>query len=220
MDTFWRVFGLLPAIEASDGRLEFLQVMGKEVDLKDGTTIVVRPLTTEDLDRSFAFFEELPAEDRAYLRHDVTRREVVEQRIRTMESRGVKRLVAVVDDRIAADAALELERGGWKQHVGELRLIVARPYRRRGLGMLMARELYSIAAEAKVEELIVKMMRPQIAARSIFRRLGFREETLLPDYVKDVRGRKQDLILMRCDLEALWRELEDFMANRDWQRVR
>jgi L-amino acid N-acyltransferase YncA len=195
--------------------------MGKEVVLKDGTTVVIRPLTTEDLDRSFAFFEELPAEDRAYLRHDVTRRKIVEQRIRTMESKGVRRLAAVDDDdRIVADAALELESTGWKQHVGELRLIVARPYRRRGLGMLMARELYSVAAEAKVEELIVKMMRPQVAARSIFRRLGFHEETLLPDYVKDTSGKKQDLILMRCDLEALWRELEDFMASRDWQRVR
>ena len=210
----------MPTIDRAAGRLEFLQVMGKTVELKDGTAIVIRPLTTTDLDRSFAFFEALPTDDRAYLRHDVTRREVVEQRIRSMKSRGVKRLVAVVDDRIVADAALELETAGWKQHVGELRLIVARPYQRRGLGMLMARELYSIAAEAKVEELIVKVMRPQIAARSIFRRLGFHEETLLPDYVKDVSGCKQDLILMRCDLEALWRELEDFMANWDWQRVR
>ena len=192
----------------------------KRLKLKDGTAIVVRPLTVEDLDRSFAFFGALPAKDRAYLRHDVTKRDVVEHRIRSMDPARVKRLVAVVEDRIVADAGLELESDGWSQHVGEIRLIVARPYRRRGLGMLMARELYSLAAEAKVEEIIVKMMRPQLAARSIFRKLGFREQTLLPDYVKDTRGRKQDLILMRCDLEALWRELEDFMASWDWQRVR
>ena len=75
-------------------------------------------------------------------------------------------------------------------------------------------------AEAKVEEIIVKIMRPQVAARSIFRKLGFHEETLLPDWVKDVRGRKQDLILMRCELEDLWGRLEDFIAGGDFQRSR
>jgi ribosomal protein S18 acetylase RimI-like enzyme len=137
-----------------------------------------------------------------------------------MRSGNVKRLVAVAGDRIVADAALELGSGGWEEHVAELRLIVSGAFRRKGLGRLMARELYSIAARVGVEEVIVKMMRPQVAARSIFRRLGFREETLLPDYVKDVKGERHDLILMRCDLEGLWQKLEDFIAVGDWQRVR
>jgi len=98
-------------------------------------------------------------------------------------------------------------------------MIVATDYRRKGLGRRMARELYSLAAKAKIEELIVKIMRPQVAARSIFRRLGF-QETLMPDYVKDLKGQKHDLILMRCDLEAMWRELEDYIVVADWQRVR
>jgi ribosomal protein S18 acetylase RimI-like enzyme len=145
---------------------------------------------------------------------------VVEERIREIRTRAVKRLVAVVGDRIVADGSLELSGEGWKKHVGELRLIVARPYRRKGLGILMARELYGLAASARVEEIIVKMMRPQKAARSIFRKLGFREEVLLPDYVRDLNGKKQDMILMRCDLEALWQEMEDFLASGDWQRTR
>jgi len=194
--------------------------MSRQVALKDGTPVVIRPMTGDDLERSWSFFRELSAEDRAYLRRDVTRRDVVEERIRAMESVRVRRLVALVGERIVADASLELEDTGWKRHVAEMRLIVAQEYKRRGLGTLMARELYALAAEARVEEIMVKMMRPQRAARSIFRKLGFHEETLLPDYVKDASGKKQDLILMRCDLEALWRELEDFMATRDWQRVR
>lgn len=63
------------------------------------------------------------------------------------------------------------------------------------------------------------MMRPQKAARSIFRELGFRQEVVLPDYVRDLSGTKQDMILMRCDLEGLWREMEDFIASSDWQRT-
>lgn len=192
----------------------------KVVTLKSGSPVVIRSMRRDDLDRSLQFFQALTDEDRAYLRRDVSDRDVVAARIRAMRSGKVKRLVAVADDRIVADAALELEGGGWKEHVAELRLIVASDYQRRGLGRLMARELYSIASKAGIEEIMVRMMRPQVAARSIFRKLGFREQTVLPGYVKDRRGRKQDLILMRCNLAGLWQELEDFIATGDFQRSR
>ncbi len=194
--------------------------MNKVVHLKDGTEVLIRPLTREDLDSSYAFFQGLPEEDRKYLRVDVDRRDVVERRIRDIDAGKVKRLVALVNDQIVADGALELAGHDWTCHVGELRLIVARPFQRKGLGMLMARELYALAASEKVEQLLVSMARPQVAARSIFRRLGFREEIVLPDHVKDRSGKSQDLILMRCDLEAMWRELETFFADSDWQRAR
>jgi len=192
--------------------------MLKRVILKDGTSVVIRPMTAEDLDRSVAFFQSLTAQDRLYLRHDVTRREEVEGRIQAMQAGRARRLVALQKDRIIADAALELESASWKRHVGEIRLIIANPYKRKGLGMLMARELYSAAVEAEVEEIVVRMMRPQLAARSIFRKLGFQEVTLLGDYVKDAEGRKQDLILMRCDLEGLWQRLDHVIADRGWSQ--
>lgn len=194
--------------------------MNKMVHLKDGTEVLIRPLTKDDLDKSFAFFQELPEEDRRYLRGDVTKRENVERRIRQMDSGKVRRLVALVNDEIVADGALELTGREWAAHVGELRLIVARHYQRKGLGMLMANELYALAAAEKLEEVLVRMMRPQVAARTIFRKLGFREEVMLPDQVKDRSGSSQDLILMRCDLEAMWRELETFFAESDWRRTR
>jgi len=194
--------------------------MSRKVQLKEGTSVVIRAMRAADLDWLWAFYQALSPEDRAYLRRDVTKREVVEARIEAMERGDLKRLVAVADERIVADGTLDLENSGWKEHVGELRMIVATDYQRKGLGRWMARELYSVAAEAKVEEIMVKMMRPQVAARSIFRRLGFHEEAVLPDYVKDLKGQKHDLILMRCDLEALWQELEDYVASADWQRVR
>jgi L-amino acid N-acyltransferase YncA len=194
--------------------------MHKTVKLKDQTEVLIREMAPEDLDDSHAFFKSLPEDDRTYLRRDVTKREVVERRISEIESAAVMRLVAVADGQIAADGSVEIPDEEWKRHVGELRLIVGRPYQRQGLGTLMARELYLLAASAKMEEIIVKIMRPQEAALSIFRRLGFREEVSLHDYVRDQAGRKQDLVLMRCDLEALWQEMEDFLATGDWERTR
>jgi L-amino acid N-acyltransferase YncA len=193
--------------------------MGGKVKLADGTEILIRKMTRQDLEASLAFFESLFEEDRAYLRRDVANREVVEQRIREMESGSTRRLLAVVGDEIVADGALELSGEEWKRHVGELRLIIAPAYRRRGLGIRMARELFLLAASERVEEIVVRMMRPQKAARAIFRKLGFHREVVLPDYVRDQSGATQDMILMRCDLEALWQEMEDFVAIGDWQRT-
>jgi L-amino acid N-acyltransferase YncA len=192
----------------------------KRVKLKDGGEVLIRPMQPDDLDRSYAFFQTLPEHDRVFLRADVTKRKQVERRIRLMRSGKVRRIVAVVDDQIVADGALELAGYEWKEHVGEVRLIVAREYQRKGLGMLMARELYRLAHAEKLEEIVVRMMRPQYAAHNIFRRLGFRDQTLLPEYVTDRTGKRQDLILMRCDLKALWQELEDYFHDWDWQRAR
>lgn len=194
--------------------------MNSTAHLKDGSEVLIRPMVDDDLERSLEFFRSLRKDDRAYLRVDVTKREVVERRIQAIQSGTVKRLVALADDRIVADGALELGGSGWREHMGEIRLIVAPAWQRKGLGMLMARGLYRLAATSGVETVVAKMMRPQMSARSIFHRLGFREQATLRDYVKDISGGKQDLIVMHCDLEALWQELEDLMSESDWQRVR
>lgn len=194
--------------------------MEKKAKLKDGSEVLIRELKNDDLDKSLAFFRALPKEDRAYLRVDVTKRDVVERRINAMESEEISRLVAVVDGEIVADGSLEREHQEWKKHIAELRLIVAHPYQRKGLGLLMARELFALAASRKVEEILVRIMAPQVGALSIFKRLGFHQDAVLHDYVKDIDGEKHDLILMRCDLESLWRKLGDFMTDFDWQRSR
>jgi len=190
------------------------------VKLRDGSRVVIRPMEPRDLDGTLVFFRGLPKKDRGYLRRDVRDRKVVEQMFEAVARGQARRIVAVAGGKIVAEGALELEPHTWKRHVGELRLVVAHPYQRKGLGMLMARELYQLAAAAKLEELTVRIMRPQVGALKIFRRLGFHDEILLHDYVRDIDGAKQDLILMRCDLEALWQELEDYFVEQDWQRTR
>ena len=194
--------------------------MEKKLQLRDGTEFLIRDLREDDLDRSLAFFRALPPEDRIYLRNDVTRREVVQERIVTMPTGRIERLVAIVDDQIVADGSLESEGYSWKNHVAELRLIVARRFQRKALGMLLARELYLLAASKRVEEIVARVMRPQTGALKIVERLGFREEVVLRDYVKDTDGRKHDLIIMRCELQRLMSEMEDYFARSDWQRSR
>ena len=194
--------------------------MEKIESLKDETKVTIRELQVRDLARLMKFYSALPPEDRKYLRIDVTNREVVRQRIELTEEGNVIRLIALHNDEIIADGALELSGEEWRKHQGELRVIVARPFQHKGLGMIMVRELYFIAVEKNVDQVVVKMMRPQVAAQRIFRKLGFREELLIPDYVRDMAGKKQDLVIMTCDIKELWKELEHFYTDTDWQRCR
>lgn len=194
--------------------------MEKIEALKDGKKVTVRELQIKDLDKLMKFYSGLPPEDRKYLRIDVTNREVVQQRIELTKEGNVFRLIALHNDEVIADGALELSGEEWRKHQGELRVIVARPFQHKGLGMIMVRELYFLAVEKNVDQAVVKMMRPQVAAQRIFRKLGFREELLIPDYVRDIAGKKQDLIIMVCNIKELWKELEHFYTDSDWQRCR
>ena len=193
--------------------------MKKEL-LKDGTEVTIRNLTMNDLDRLMQFYSELPLNDRRYFRVDVTKRDVVAQRIKQMRQGNFFRLVALYDDKIIADGNLELSAEEWRKDQGELRVIVAPNFQHKGLGMIMLRELYDLAAHKNVKNVIVRIMRPQKAARAICHKLGLREETIIPDYVRDISGKKQDMIIMKGDMKDFWKELEHFYQDSDWRHHR
>jgi GNAT superfamily N-acetyltransferase len=192
----------------------------KQLSLKDGRKVLIRDMAPGDAESSFEFFARLPEEDRKYLRRDVTRRKVVQERIARMDPDRDIRLVAVSGGEIVADGTLELAGHGWGDNIAEMRLIVARSHQRLGLGTLLARELYSIAAERRVDRIITRMMRPQKGARNIMHKLGFQEEFLIPEHVRDTSGQWQDMIIMRCNLEELWSRMESLIHDSDWQRHR
>jgi putative acetyltransferase len=197
-----------------------LRDIRKKVTLRDGRTITVRRMQADDVQRSYEFFCALPADDRKYLRVDVTRRDLVERRTLETDERRTVRVVAEHDGEIVADGTLELEGHGWGNNVAEVRLIVASSWQRLGLGTVMARELFNLASQHRVDRIVARLMRPQAGAHRIFKRLGFHEEFLIPEHVRDQSGAWQDLIIMRCPLEDLWQDLEFELANGDFQRHR
>jgi L-amino acid N-acyltransferase YncA len=188
--------------------------------LKDGTRITLRDLRAEDLEALMEFYNALSSDDRRYLKVDVTRREVVKERIRKAERGDAHRIVAVADRRIVADGGLEVSSEEWGRHQGEIRVIVADDYRKRGLAILMVRELYSSAMAQKVDLIVAKMLKPQKGAEKILRKLGFRKGAVIPNSFRDLSGEPQDLIVWTCDVQALWKELEHLYSDSDWQRCR
>lgn len=194
--------------------------MQKREALKDGRQILIRTLTLNDLDKLMTFYRSIPEKDRRYLRVDVLDRDVVTQRIKRTKTGEIVRLVALDGDRIIADGTLEFSAEEWKKHQAELRVNVASDYKHKGLGTILLRELYYIAAGEKVEKVVVRFMRPQAAARNICRKLGFHEEIVIPDYVRDQKGKTHDMVIMTADMKDFWKELEHFYSNADWRRHR
>jgi ribosomal protein S18 acetylase RimI-like enzyme len=132
-----------------------------------------------------------------------------------MKSGLIDRIVTLHGDRIVGDGALELNPPGWQEHIGELRIIVSNDFQRKGLGMILARELYFLAASRRLEKLIVRRMRHHQAAVHRLRQIGFREEVILPDSVKNMKGRTQELMVMSCDLEGMWKDREHYFGTSD-----
>lgn len=194
--------------------------MEKNEKLKDGTEVVIRRLALYDLDRLMSFYQKLPLDDRKYLKFDVTNRNVVARRLKRIESGDDIRVIALLNGEIIASGALELSGEGWSKHQGDIRVIIASGFQHRGLGTLLIRELYFIAIQNNVETIVARMMRPQVGAQHIFHKLGFREEILLPDFVKDLEGTTQDMIVMTCNVKDLWKELDHLFSESDWQRCR
>jgi RimJ/RimL family protein N-acetyltransferase len=188
--------------------------------LRDGTKIAIRNISMDDLENYMRFFRSLPPKDRKYLRINVTDDNLVKERIKQIRSGNFFRIVALKDDQIIASGALELCADDWHKNHAELRVIVSRPYQRRGLGLIMNRELYLIAAQHNVKKVIAKMMRPQTGAVKILKKLGFKEEYLIPGYVQDQDENAQDLVIMTCDMTDFWRELESLYHSTDWKRCR
>ena len=205
---------------ATNATPQFVAEIKKDLTLKDGRQVTVRSMQPTDVDRSFEFFCALPEEDRKYLRVDVTRRRMVERRTTELDRSRTERLVVVHDDEIVADGALHLESHGWGDNVAEILLIVASDWQRYGLGTLLSRELFHLASQCRVDRIIARLMRPQQGAHRIMKRLGFSEEFLIPEHVRDQDGTWQDLIIMRCPLEDLWREMESEFDSSDWRRHR
>ncbi len=194
--------------------------MDKAEILKDGTKVLIRDQSIDDLDLLMDFYNALPEQDRRYLRVDVTDREVVRQRLDLMQNGHLFRRCALHQDKIIATGALEIFPDAWRKHHGELRVIVSPSVKRKGLGMLMMRELYFLALNQDVELLVTRMMKPQAAAHSICRKLGFHDELVVPHYLHDLTGATQDMVLMACNTQDFWKELEQSYMDSDWQKYR
>lgn len=173
----------------------------KQVTLRTGTSVTIRPMVREDAGKLHVFFCRVPREDRLFLRDDVSLREVIDSWVEELDYEKVLPLVAEVGDMIVADATLHRRKFGWTSHVGKVRLVVDTDYRGKGLGTLMIAELIDVAKKAGLEILVAEIMENQTVALSVLKRLGFEKEAVFYNYVKDQTGEEHGLVVMMKNLQ-------------------
>ncbi|MFQ6030251.1 MAG: GNAT family N-acetyltransferase [Dehalococcoidia bacterium] len=174
----------------------------KNIMLRDGTEVIVRPLTGSDKTRLLQFFQRVPEEDRYYLKENVTSPEMVQSWTADIDLERVIPLVALEGDKIIADATLHRSRAPARRHVGELRIVVDPAYREVGLGRRLIRELLDVAADLGLQKVTFELVGQRedpaiIAAESV----GFTEVASLKERVRDLWGNYLDLVLMEMPIE-------------------
>jgi RimJ/RimL family protein N-acetyltransferase len=180
----------------------------KEVKCKDGKTVVLKPFEKKDKDALFSFFQGIPEADRLFLKDNVTDLTVVERWAAELNYDKVFPLLAWNGKEVVADATLHKNLTGWSRHVGIIRIVVARDFQQKGLGGILANELFLHALKSGLEKIVAEVMDTQPAAKRVFERLGFKQEAVLPGHVRDQIGVKHDLLILTKDLEEFWAAIQ------------
>jgi RimJ/RimL family protein N-acetyltransferase len=190
----------------------------KKVKLRGGPIVELRLLREDDLDELFGFFQRLPDNIRLYLRSDVNDRDAVARRMKPCDRLSFFRIAVLDGARIIAEGGIYKERFSWKQHLGEIRVIIDPAYQHKGLGTALIRELYEIAQIVGIQVLFAHIVPEQQGAVKILQKLGFKIEVTKKDHVRDLHTEKHDLMVMTCNLHELWKRLESLMFDLELGR--
>ena len=112
-------------------------------------------------------------------------------------------VLAEKDREIVGYASVHHDQVSWQRHLGELRVQVGPAYRSSGLGSALGREIFAIAPDMGIQKIVAQMTPNQAQAIALVKRHGFRHEAVLHDFVIGRDGRKNDLVVMTCDIAHL-----------------
>ena len=188
----------------------------RQLTLKDGKTIQIRPMREGDEAQLIQFFGKLPASETQFQSRDVHDPRVVRGFAADPDPVRVWRLLALSDDgRIVGNATLHMAPLGWRRHLGEIRVVVAPAFQQQGLAPLLIRELIGRASVKQLVKIETKLLGSQLRVKSAFERLGFREEARLRGHALDLEDQQHDLVIMTASVDGLLNTPEEALWD-DW----
>lgn len=191
----------------------------KEVALSDGSRVWLRPTLRGDRDRLAAFFKALPEKDRRYFKHDVSKRETINEWCDNLDFDLTLPILAVSrrgrGEKVVANGTLHTERHGWSVHVARIRLQVHPDYRQLGLGQAMLRELCDRAAMRGIDKIQAQVRADNTEGLRLMKKLGFKREGVFRKHAMAKDGTRHDVVILFQDLEALWTRMEDLNLDMD-----
>ena len=174
----------------------------RSASLRDGHKISLRLMAPGDEQAILEFARSLPADDLLFLRRDITQAAAVAEWMREIGEGRTYTVLGFDGDQLLGEGDLHYSAADWTRHLGEIRLLLSPDARGRGLGRVLAEEIYAIAQLLELQLLTARMVLDQAAAQSVFRRLGFQREAVLWDYVIDADGETHDLLIATRRLQT------------------
>lgn len=167
----------------------------RTVALRDGGEVELRLMTAADHDAVLGFARSLPPDDLLFLRTNITDPVRVREWIAEIEAGRTITVLACEGATVVGEGDLRHNATDWRRHIGEIRMLLSPAWRGKGLGRVLAEEIYALAGGLNLQMLTAQMTLDQAAAQAIFRRLGFQREAVLWDYVIDAEGKTHDLLV-------------------------
>ena len=157
-----------------------------------------------------AFAQALPAHDLLFLPRNISEPKVLSAWIKEIERGAITSLLAVNDGKVVGCGTLVRDLHSWSPHVGEIRMVVSLDVRGQGVGRALSQETFALALGAGLEKFSVQMTIDQRGAIALFESLGFKAEALLRDHVRDVDGKKHDIVVLGHNVTQVRAQMEAY----------
>jgi GNAT superfamily N-acetyltransferase len=156
------------------------------------------------------FAQKLPVHDLLFLPRNISEPKVLSAWIKEIERGSITSLLAVKSGRVVGCGTIVRDVLSWSPHVGEIRMVVSTDVRGLGVGRALSQETFALALSVGLEKLLVQMTVDQTGAIAIFEGLGFKAEALLRDHVRDLSGKKHDIVVLGHDVAKVRAQLEAY----------
>lgn len=167
----------------------------------NGVDYSIRTMTVDDAESMLEFAKALPAHDILFMRRNIAEQAGIDKWVKDLQSGRIHSIVALKGDKIVGYSTIHLTELDWTQHVAELRVSVSADARNSGLGRTLVREAFKLAVTLGVEIITSRMTLDQTSARTLFEELGFSNEAILKDHMKDRAGDYHDLLVMAVNVD-------------------
>ena len=180
----------------------------KECVLKECVEAVIRPVEPGDRPLLDAFYQRIPESDRWFMNYDVMDAAVMDAWFEALEKGSICSILALCNDTIVGQGSLYLRGFGATSHVGRFRIVVLPEYRQMRLGTWLLLDLIQLAMDQGLEMLRVDLVAGvEDGAIEAVKKFDFFKFAELNEYMKDIQGNRQDLVIM---VKRLHKEWSDF----------
>src|SRR3977135_3895775 len=156
------------------------------------------------------FAQKLPTHDLLFLPRNISQPKVLSAWINEIERGDITSLLALQAGKGVGCGTLVRDPHSWSPHVGEIRMVVSQDVRGQGVGRALSQQTFALALGAGLEKLSVQMTVDQQAAITLFESLGFKAEALLRDHVRDVEGKKHDIVVLGHNVAQVRAQMEAY----------